>query len=259
MIRFHRPDIGGLQEVLFSQLRYLREELPHYTFIGVGRDDGREEGGAGEYAPVFFKKNRFDLLNAGHFWLSEHPSTPGSKSWGTACTRLATWVVIQDIKTQEEIILLNTHLDHVSEEAQVKGSELIMSRLHALCEERLRESTSSSVPRVVVTGDFNSIPGSPPYLIFTRPYSSPSLSSTSLSLKAGRNASLYPPHGSTGTFTGWNHPKVIDGREEPLLEIDFIFVDERTKVYQYGVLCDTFDGRLPSDHRPVVADLIFSH
>ncbi|MCJ7582305.1 MAG: endonuclease, partial [Candidatus Aminicenantes bacterium] len=61
-ISFHDVDICGLQEVLDHQLKYLAEMLPEYDWIGVGRDDGVKKG---EYAPVFFRSDRLELLERG--------------------------------------------------------------------------------------------------------------------------------------------------------------------------------------------------
>jgi endonuclease/exonuclease/phosphatase family metal-dependent hydrolase len=85
-IRFHKIDIAGLQEALSHQVKDLEKLLPEYGWFGVGRDDGRQ---AGEFAPVFYRKDRFKILHRSTFWLSETPEKPG-KAWDAALPRIVT-------------------------------------------------------------------------------------------------------------------------------------------------------------------------
>ena len=87
-IRFYDVDILGTQEVLHNQLEDLKQRLPEYGVIGVGREDGKEKG---EYSALWYKKDRFNLLDSGYFWLSETPEVAGSKGWDGACERIASW------------------------------------------------------------------------------------------------------------------------------------------------------------------------
>ena len=86
LISFNDFDILGTQEVLHNQLEDLRRELPQYGYVGVGRDDGKT---AGEYAPIFYKKDRFELLKSGHFWMAEQTDFP-NKGWDAALPRICT-------------------------------------------------------------------------------------------------------------------------------------------------------------------------
>jgi endonuclease/exonuclease/phosphatase family metal-dependent hydrolase len=78
MIRFHNFDVLGTQEAYRNQLDDLQKLLPGYDHVGVGRDDGRTKG---EHAAIFFKKDKFRLLESGTFWLSETPDEPGVRGW----------------------------------------------------------------------------------------------------------------------------------------------------------------------------------
>src|SRR6187551_3516068 len=73
MVRFHGFDIFGTQEGLKHQLEDLKGSLPGFTFIGVGRDDGKE---AGEHSAIFFNTQKFKLLENGNFWLSAITDKP---------------------------------------------------------------------------------------------------------------------------------------------------------------------------------------
>ena len=133
--------------MLANQFDDLQALLPGYRAVGVGREDGAR---AGEFNAVFFRSDRFELLDSGVFWLSEEPETPGSKGWDGACERLATWTVLRD-KSGRELLFINTHLDHVGEQARREGVALLLRRIETLRDGR----------PVILTGDFNAEPSSP--------------------------------------------------------------------------------------------------
>ena len=60
-----KPEIMGLQEVVHSQLITLSEDLADYTYVGVGREDGKTKG---EYSPIFYLKKELKLLESNTFW-----------------------------------------------------------------------------------------------------------------------------------------------------------------------------------------------
>lgn len=95
VIASHGVDVFGTQELLANQLGDLKRLLPGYAAVGVGREDGAE---AGEFSAVFYRRDRFTPLESGTFWLSETPDVAGSKGWDGACERVATWVVLHDVK-----------------------------------------------------------------------------------------------------------------------------------------------------------------
>ena len=99
LIKKYDPDLIGLQEVLHHQLTDLLQNLPAYSYIGVGRDDGKTKG---EYSCILYKKDRFSALNQNTFWLSETPNVPGSKSWDAAITRVASCIACPQNKKQSE-------------------------------------------------------------------------------------------------------------------------------------------------------------
>lgn len=121
LIRYHDFDIFGAQEVFHSQLLDLLAALPGYDYTGVGRDDGAE---AGEYAAVFYKKDRFQLLDSGHFWLSEEPSRP-SKGWDAKYVRICCWGRFLDRESGERFWFFTLHTDHKGRRAQVESCRLV--------------------------------------------------------------------------------------------------------------------------------------
>lgn len=225
-VRFYDVDVLGTQEVLHNQLEDLKQQLPDYEAVGVGREDGKEKG---EYAALWYRKSRFALLDVGHFWLSEAPETPGSKGWDGACERMASWVKLQDKVTGRGYFILNTHLDHVGVVARREGIKLILDRVSEL---------SGGWP-VVVTGDFNSVPDSD-VIRHVTDVDNPK------HLDDARRLSpvVYGPAWSFHDFGE------IPYNDRPL--IDYVFVRNGLKVLRYGVLAETENGAFLSDHAPVL-------
>lgn len=226
VIRHEGPDLLGMQEVLLHQKQYLEAELTGYTFIGVGRDDGAE---AGEFSPLGWRSDRFAMVDSGTFWLSPTPEVAGSKGWDAALPRIATWAVLRDRRSGETIRVLNTHFDHVGTAARANAARMIA------------EWVAAGGTPAIVMGDFNVNPGSETYRV---------LANTAQSgLSDARTISSTPPYGPPGTFTGFD---IMAAAEGP---IDHIFVTGGFSVKRYAVVTQHWEGRLPSDHYPVVADI----
>ena len=223
MIKAQEVDVLGTQELLSNQFNDLSGLLTGYQGVGVGRLDGAESG---EYCAVFFRKDRFTLLDSGTFWLSETPEVVGSLGWDGACERIATWVVLRD-RDGRELFFIDTHLDHVGQVARDEGVSLLMKRI---------ETLSGGRP-VILTGDFNSEPGS---------------SVVAHVQKDGvlRDAKAIAAQRS-GTDWSFSDFGQIPEAERPLL--DYIFVSGDFEAVRYEVLPDTFDGGYVSDHAPVMA------
>lgn len=145
VLRRERADLIGMQEVLHHQAEDLKARLEDYRMIGVGRLDGKTEG---EYAPIWYRAERFGLVHSGHFWLSETPDIAGRRGWDAACERIATWAVLRDRHTERELFVLNTHLDHEGQLARRASVALLRDSIAQL---------SAGRP-VVVMGDFNAAP-----------------------------------------------------------------------------------------------------
>lgn len=228
VVRFDRPDLVGFQEALGWQFTDLRERLDGYRWVGEGRLGGEE----GEFCPVGYRADRFELVSEETFWLSETPEVPGSMSWDTAYARIATVARVEERATGEELVFANTHLDNGSARARRKGAALVRDRVVA------GEETAP----VVLCGDFNSEPGSEPYQVLTG-------EGTNAPLRDAREAAQHPPLGPSVTFPGFTDPSSGS-------RIDHLFVSDDVAVLQHATRADTReDGRFPSDHLPVMADL----
>ena len=236
-VNFMAPDIFGAQEVLHPQLLDLLQGLDGYDYIGVGRDDGKT---AGEYAAIFYKKDRVRLLNQGNFWLSETPEKP-SKGWDAALNRICSWGRFRDRQTKQDFYFLNLHMDHVGVTARSESAKLVMRRITKM--------TDGGKKLAVLTGDFNVPQTNELYTLFTE----------SGVLKDCYTATK-ERFAENGTYNGFDYHFYTNER------IDHIFVTPATTVEAYAILTDgrwqeDMNGRMSrrnlSDHYPVFARISF--
>src|SRR6185295_14839841 len=130
------------QECVLEQANYLRENLPDYEFLGVGRDDGKQSG---EMCGLFFKKSKYERVGSGNFWLSNTPNKPGSKSWGSTFTRMVTWARLRARDgSGQEFCVFNTHFDVWGKHARLESAKLLRREMNQI---------SGGLP-CIVTGDF---------------------------------------------------------------------------------------------------------
>src|SRR5690606_17146922 len=129
LIRFHDFEVFGTQEVLHNQLLDMLPGLPGYDYVGVGRDDGKTKG---EYAPIFYQKDKFKVLESGNFWLSEITDRP-NKGWDAALPRICTWVKFEDIETGFQFFFFNLHMDHIGVKARENSSRLVLKKIEEMC------------------------------------------------------------------------------------------------------------------------------
>jgi endonuclease/exonuclease/phosphatase family metal-dependent hydrolase len=228
-ILFHEVQLLGVQEALHDQMMDLKERLPKFNYVGVGRDDGKEKG---EYSAIFYDTTRLQLLNSQTFWLSETPAIPGSKSWDAAITRIVTWAKFKDKKTKKIFFAFNTHFDHMGKVARRESAKIILAKV--------KEIASSSP--AVITGDFNSEPGDEPVQIIMD-------KNNPLHLVDSKEISQAPHYGPTGTFNGF---KSKERNDQP---IDYIFTKGKWKVLKHASISQSWEGRFASDHFAVLATL----
>ena len=221
-----RPDIFGLQEVLPHQKAELIAALPRYRLFGSGRD-GKDSG---ESSPVGFDTGRFDFREGGTFWLSPTPDVP-SRGWDAANPRVATWVRLRFRDARADVLALNTHWDHIGIFARRQSAAQIV---------RWIESNARPCEAVIVFGDFNSTLDSEQMRAMRQ---------GKLHLRDARAITKAAPFGPAGTFNAF---KTAPARPEA---IDHILIGERIDVERFAVFSQVIEGRVPSDHFPVLADL----
>ncbi|MGH7456962.1 MAG: endonuclease/exonuclease/phosphatase family protein, partial [bacterium] len=194
----------------------------------------------GEYSAIFYLKERFAVLEQNTFWLSETPEKPGSMGWDAACVRIVTWAKFKDNKTGKAFYHFNTHFDHIGEKARQESAKLLLQKIGEM----------TKAEPVIVTGDFNATEDSPVYEILTKGTIGETASSPSHALMDAKHITTHAHHGPNWTFHGFE--TVVDRPQ-----IDYIFISKNVQVERHGVLSDRWNGRYPSDHLPVLAELVF--
>ena len=225
MIADQQPDIFGLQEALKMQLDYLEETCPDYDHVGVHRDDGKQKG---EVMAIFWNTKTQKMLKWGNFWLSETPEVP-SKGWDAACFRTATWALLKDKRYNKKYYYVNTHLDHLGQEARANGLKLIVDRIDDINPE--------GYP-MILTGDFNVDLGDP------------CLNSLKGRMESVRD--IAPVTDSLDTFQGFGTGQYGNR------VIDYIYESGFSAAPSFETITKTYEN-IPfiSDHYPVAAVLVF--
>lgn len=223
VIRDYMPDSFGLQEADKWWVESVAAEMTEYNHIERYRDDGIE---LGESSAIFYLKDKYDLVNSGHFWLSETPDKP-SFGWDAACQRIATWVILKDKTTGFTYAHFNAHFDHVGAQAKANSVALISAKIAEI---------APDIP-VVLTGDFNTSEGSSNYENL---------------LKCGLKDTKYlaEKHDDCATYHDFN-PFILSTKP-----IDFVFVNG----YVSSVKSSKVDSRTvgliyPSDHFPIIVEM----
>lgn len=250
MVLFHDFDLMGTQECRFNQIQDLERMLPGYASIGSGRDDGKT---LGEFSSIFYKKDRFEVLRNGDFWMSETPDVP-STGWDAALNRICTWGEFKDKSTGTRFYYFNLHMDHRGVEARRQSAILVLKKL--------KEIAGNDAP-VILSGDFNVDQHNESYQLLD----TSGLLRDSYGIAPIRYA-------GNGTFNGFNPYQKTESR------IDHIFVSKQFSATRYAILTDIYwskkpdndeeskedaapneitfrkyEVRMPSDHFPVVVVL----
>ena len=222
-----KPNLIGLQEVVHSQLTDLTLGMKEYSYVGVGRKDGKTKG---EYSPILYQKNNLKLLDSNTFWLSETPDQI-SIGWDAALERVCTYARFLDLKTGKEFWLFNTHFDHVGVKARANAARLILAKIESLNKAKLA---------VIITGDFNLEPEEEPIKIMQMAFED-------VQKQLSKKAVNY------GTFTGFDSENYGDRR------IDYIFQKGFYLIHADHPWLKTKDKLWVSDHHPVLAQLSFKN
>lgn len=222
-LKFYEPDVLGVQEAMPNQMKDMDSLLPAYSFVGVGRDDGKDSG---EYSAIFYKKDKLKVLKSSTFWLSQTPEKV-SMGWDAVCNRICTYALFENQKTNQKFWMFNTHFDHIGVEARKNSAMLII--------QKIKEINTKHYP-VVLSGDFN-MEDSEEGIQFIKQHLQDSKTISNIVF------------GPSGTFNDFNFNKPVIRR------IDYIFVSSGVSVNKYGVLSDNKDCHYPSDHLPIYVEL----
>lgn len=228
VINQYAPDSFGVQECTPRWKRILAANVgDRYACVGAARD---YYGPFTEYSSIYYLKDKYNLIDSGTFWLSETPEKKWTKSFDSACFRVASWALLEDKETGVRYTHINTHLDHVLETTRESQMKVLIE-----CVNKVANGSP-----IVVTGDFNALEDNS--LVYT------------VACESFNDTKKVAANSDTGrTFTSYG-TKEEDGTGA----IDFIFADKSLKVDTYKIIRNTVQGIYPSDHYPVVADIRLS-
>ncbi len=213
------PDIIGFQEVTKMHYKYLKKNLPDYGSVIKYRDKSLQP----EACPVFFKKDKFECTDKGSFWLSNTPEKM-SKDWGAMCYRICSYVILKDKDSGKKLVVFNTHLDHVSDEARIKGIGVVLDKIKQF----------GSLPSIIM-GDFNAKEDS-------KTYENAMKNFDDAKYKADK------------TDKGATYQNF--GRELDAKNIDYFMISkEGIKVNEYRIIDKTYNGVYTSDHFPIYLNI----
>ena len=216
-------DSIGIQEATPCWMDALNKNLSHkYAFVGVGRDDGKNEG---EYSAVFYLKEKYEVLGSDTFWLSETPHEV-SFGWDSVCRRVCTWVHLKDKATGKEYVHINTHFDHIGVVAMRNSVEMNVEHSKKFVD----------VP-VVFTADMNVVEGTENYNQF---------------VNSGVFSDTKTSAPDTMDYCTYHDTKPEEHEKEV---IDYVMINEGFKALKYVVMTEGIDGRFVSDHYPIYAEI----
>ena len=220
LIDYYSPEILGIQEGLDKQVKYLDTFLSNYSYVGVGRDDGKLKG---EYAAIFYKHERLKLISTKTYWLSETPDEI-SIGWDASFKRVVTFGEFYDIQTKDTLYVFNCHFDHKGKISRKKSAELIL---------QIIEDKKITNKKVIVMGDLNCEPDDEPMELLK------------VNLEDTYNSVGTVTYGPVGTFNEFNTEMLLQRR------IDYILV-KNIEVKEYRHIDDRRKNNLfPSDHLPI--------
>lgn len=221
----YAPDSFGIQEATPKWIKILdREFSDKYARVGEGRSPIEIFT---EYSAVYYRKDKYNLIDSGTIWLSETPEKKYTKSFDSKHNRIASWAVLEDKETGEKFTHINTHLDHVLESTRVEQSKVLLTKIS-----ELEKST-----KVICTGDFNTYETAEAYSVMTA-----SMDDTKLLAEKSDTGITFHKYGT------------IEEHEDGA--IDFIFTTKGMTVDTYKIIRNTVEGMYPSDHYPIVADIL---
>ncbi|KAM6492297.1 Endonuclease/exonuclease/phosphatase [Amanita muscaria] len=252
-------DIACFQEALVRQVNDLAELFgSDWDWYGLGRDDGIA---AGEFSPIFYRKDVLKQVSRGTFWLSDDPFNP-SKYPEAGSLRLCTAMRFAHVASGKYLTILNVHLDDQSDQQRRLAASMLLMRA---------KYEAFNTGAVFVIGDFNSPPNgrdSGAYSIITGATPPVPVNQTFADIYDVDSDKLPDFHmidlrtatlrqnvsGNYATFTGFTAPQDTKEWER----IDFIFGGNNWGWYSNRYIVGTAlsdDGILSSDHRPVYADI----
>lgn len=224
-------DIVGAQEPYLSQLNDLMPQIPGYAYLGINiLGDTTNVVLRRHYTPIFYKKDRMEVLNWGTFWYSETPDVPGKKGWDAYSPRICTWAKFKDKKSQKEFYIFNNHFDHLGLIARRESPKLLLAKIKEI---------ANGYP-VLTMGDFNTTQYNPNYKILAE----------SGVVKDAYHAAKSIRNSNTTTFNDYK----ADPQGNNRIDHIYVTIQPEVMVKSYRIITDSYKGIYPSDHFPVLIE-----
>jgi endonuclease/exonuclease/phosphatase family metal-dependent hydrolase len=231
LMRYHAPDVAALQDCHIEQLDFLKSQCPGYAWVGVGADDGKKKG---NISAVFYNTQEVDLTSEGHFWFSETPGSP-SRGWDSQYRRNAAWARFKHRRTGAEFYVFSAQFDEKSTKSKEAAAALLVQKIKEIAPNK----------NVLLGGSLFCTDISTPYATLCGANGANGL------LKDAFKTTRTRHQGVAGTLSGLNFTTKDLPRE------DFILYAGRWSVQAHAILSDSYDGKYPSDHLPVMAEFSF--
>ena len=213
VISAYDADIIGFQEYTPLWEQPVKDSfLNDYEIFNKWRAEGQLES-----SPILWKKDKFELLKTGYFWLSDTPEVE-SKGWDEAypdCCRMCVYTILKEKVSGKEFAFMNTHFGFGNHCQQ--GSAALINEYSAKI---------GDYPTLII-GDFNARADSVAYAGMTQNF-------TDVNAATAKNTGT--------TYHGYNPEKINNSH------IDFCFVNSRVKPLDHKIMDETVDGMYPSDH-----------
>ena len=231
LLQSEKFDIFGAQEPYLTQIKDIEPFLDGYTWVGenvIGDKTAQRR----HYNPVFYRKDKFEVLDMGSFWYSETPSAPGSKGWDSYSPRMCNWVHFRIRANGREFYHFNSHFDHIGTTARAESAKLLVAKVREI---------AGGKP-AFCTGDFNSNQNTEAYKTIAG---------------SGILADSYVrcPSKTNGDWPTYNGYKYLSPPPAAASRIDHVFVTPKdTKVVSWRIVNNSYNRKYPSDHFPVVIE-----
>ena len=171
--------------------------------------------------PIFYRKDRLNMLNQGWFFFSDTPDVIYSRTFNGSFPAFASWALMQDRASGTQFYAINLHFEFKSASNRQKSASLVAKRIAPW--------VKAGTP-VILLGDLNARKGAKTLQI---------LETAGITF-APVQGSTYHLNRGANLFGAIDHIGLANGP---------------TAVNGPMVLRETFDGVWPSDHYPVALDL----
>lgn len=248
IIKTHNFDIFGIQEDHLVELGGLKPLLDDYNSVGF---PNFESDDSGSFNSVFYKKDRYEVLDSGMFFLAEDETQP-MIGWGKAnYIRSCTWALLKHKFSGKKIWIFNTHPDYAGGNVERKSANLLLTKIKEIAGTNSRTLLMGDMNFQYKEEDGQKYYNSVGYKVFDES----DFLKDSYNVAETKLKDQYTP-----TFNHFNHSEK---------KYDFIFVTDSVSVLEYDVLLDKYkkigdeffitdqyeeenDLKFASDHYPVV-------